>query len=289
MKMVAVAAISLATSISLSAQWLNHPTPGVPRKADGSPDLAAPTPRTADGKPDFSGIWLLEKNNPCPPEGCPDMEISREFVNLGWNMPGGLPLQPWAAALRKARLAENSKDDPGSNCRPTGIVKWTINPFFRKFLQLPGLMVILNERDSAYRQIFTDGRSLPVDPAPTPNGYSVGRWDGDTLVVETTNFNPGESLRPYFDNSILLSPAAKVTERFTRVSAKQILYQFSVDDPATYSQVWHAEMPLNATQGPVYEYACHEGNYALPGMLGGARRQEKEAASKGAATPGGGE
>jgi hypothetical protein len=107
-------------------------------------------------------------------------------------------------------------------------------------------------------------------------GDSIGHWEGETLVVETTNFNPGESLRPYFDNSILLSPNAKVTERFTRVSPTQILYQFSVDDPATYSQVWRAEMPLNATQGPVYEYACHEGNYALPGILAGARKAEKD-------------
>jgi hypothetical protein len=107
-------------------------------------------------------------------------------------------------------------------------------------------------------------------------GDSIGWWEGQTLVVETTNFNPGESLRPYFDNSILLSPAAKVTERFTRASPTQILYQFAVDDPATYRQVWRAEMPLNATQGPVYEYACHEGNYALPGILAGARKAEHD-------------
>jgi hypothetical protein len=107
-------------------------------------------------------------------------------------------------------------------------------------------------------------------------GDSIGWWDGDTLVVETTNFNPGESLRPYFSNSILLSPGAKVTERFTRVSPTQILYRFEVDDPATYSQVWKAEMPLNAAKGPVYEYACHEGNYALPGILAGARKADRE-------------
>jgi hypothetical protein len=107
-------------------------------------------------------------------------------------------------------------------------------------------------------------------------GDSIGWWEGDTLVVETTNFNPGESLRPYFDNSILLSPGAKVTERFTRVSPTQILYRFEVDDPTVYTQVWKAEMPLNSTKGPVYEYACHEGNYALPGILAGARKAEKD-------------
>jgi hypothetical protein len=107
-------------------------------------------------------------------------------------------------------------------------------------------------------------------------GDSVGWWEGDTLVVETTNFNPGESLRPYFGNSILLSSGAKVTERFTRVSPTQILYRFEVNDPATYSQVWKAEMPMNAATGPVYEYACHEGNYALPGILAGARKADRE-------------
>jgi hypothetical protein len=137
-------------------------------------------------------------------------------------------------------------------------------------------LVILVEMDHDARIVrLGDRRHLPANIRPWM-GDSVGWWEGDTLVVETTNFNPGESLRPYFDNSIYLSPAARVTERFTRVSPTQILYRFAVDDPATYSQVWKAEMPLNATKGPVYEYACHEGNYALPGILAGARQAEKE-------------
>jgi hypothetical protein len=107
-------------------------------------------------------------------------------------------------------------------------------------------------------------------------GDSIGRWEGETLVVETTNFNPGESLRPYFGATMYLSKDAKVTERFTRVSPTQILYQFAVEDPTVFSQTWRGEMPLNATKGPVYEYACHEGNYALPGILAGARHGEKE-------------
>lgn len=113
-------------------------------------------------------------------------------------------------------------------------------------------------------------------PGATWMGDSVGRWEGDTLVVETSGFNPGESLRPYFGASLFLSPQAKVTERFTRISADQILYAFEVDDPTVYSKVWKAEMPLNASKGPVYEYACHEGNYSLPGILAGARKAESE-------------
>jgi hypothetical protein len=107
-------------------------------------------------------------------------------------------------------------------------------------------------------------------------GDSVGRWEGDTLVVETTNFNPGEQLRPGIPTTFFVSKDAKVTERFTRISDKQILYQFTVDDPSVYTRTWRGEMPLNAAQGPVYEYACHEGNYALPGILRGARVAEKE-------------
>ena len=94
-------------------------------------------------------------------------------------------------------------------------------------------------------------------------------------MVETTNFNPGESLRPYFGATLYLSKEAKVTERFTRVSPSQILYEFQVEDPSVFTQVWKAQMPLNATKGPVYEYACHEGNYALPDILSGARAAEK--------------
>lgn len=107
-------------------------------------------------------------------------------------------------------------------------------------------------------------------------GDSVGWWEGDTLVVETTNFNPAESLRPYFGASLFLSPNAKVIERFTRVADKQILYAFEVTDPAVFTKTWRAEMAMNATAGPMYEYACHEGNYALPGILAGARKAESE-------------
>jgi hypothetical protein len=107
-------------------------------------------------------------------------------------------------------------------------------------------------------------------------GESVGRWEGDTLVVETTGFNPGESLRVYFRQTIFLSPNAKVTERFTRIAKAQILYEFSVDDPKVFSKPWRAQMAMNASKGPVYEYACHEGNYSLPGILAGARKTERD-------------
>ena len=155
----------LALSASLHAQWLNYPTRGVPRTLDGKPDLAAPAPRTADGKPDLSGIWQLEPR-PCQIEliarqtMCP----AAEFINFGAKLPGGLPYQPWAATLVKERTEQLGKDDPVGLCRPGGALRILTFPPFRKFLQMPGLFVILSERDVTYRQIFMDGRPLPDDP-----------------------------------------------------------------------------------------------------------------------------
>ncbi len=115
-----VAALLCAGSITVSAQWLKYPTAGVPRTKDGKPNVAASAPRAADGKPDLSGIWDIEHNRPCPPGGCPDMEVGQEFVNIGWSLKGGLPYQPWAADARKTRMLENGKDDPSSHCLPRG-------------------------------------------------------------------------------------------------------------------------------------------------------------------------
>lgn len=141
-----------------------------------------------------------------------------------------------------------------------------------QFLQTPEHVVVVVEMNH-------DARIIPmtnkVDQRnPQWLGNSKGRWEGDTLVVETTNFNPGESLRTFFQNSYYLSPDAKVIERFTRVSPTEILYEFSVDDPKIFSQVWKAEMVFNKSDKPAYEYACHEGNHSLPGILAGARRHD---------------
>ncbi|HEX3363934.1 hypothetical protein [Phenylobacterium sp.] len=197
-----------------------------------------------------------------------------------------------AAYIEALRKARNSWDGPenrplgercilgfGSTAGPPMLNVLYNNNY--QIVQSKDSVAILVEMNHDVRIVRLVGKDL-ADKAHLPGymrpwmGDSIGWWDGDTLVVETTNFNPGESLRPYFGNSILLSPGAKVTERFTRVSPTQILYRFSVDDPATYSQVWKAEMPLNAAKGPVYEYACHEGNYALPGILAGARKADRE-------------
>src|SRR5579863_4168784 len=129
-------------------QWLHYPTPGIPRTPDGKPNLSAPAPRTQDGKPDLSGIWDVLHNRPCPPEGCADMFIPQEFLDIGYSLKGGLPYQPWAAAIVKQRMAENRLTDPNAHCLPTGIVRMYTTPLFRKIIQTPGLLVILNEREA---------------------------------------------------------------------------------------------------------------------------------------------
>src|SRR4051812_30619148 len=160
----------------LLLQWLHYPAADVPRNPDGKPDLNAPPPRTRDGHPDFSGVWDIEHNRPCPPEGCNDMQIGQEFIDIGWSLKGGLPFLPWAETLMKERKAQNVKDDPGSHCLPTGLVKMHTTPLLSKIIQAPGVLVVLNERETIYRQIFTDGRPLPEVDLPSFNGYSSAKW-----------------------------------------------------------------------------------------------------------------
>jgi hypothetical protein len=170
---VAAVGLQLTLPLPVHAQWLHYPTAGIPRTSAGVFDPNARAPRGVDGKPDLSGVWDIEHNRPCPPEGCADMEVGQEFVNIGWSLKGGLPYQPWAAALVKTRIAQNGKDDPGSHCLPTGIVKMHTTPLYRKIVQIPGLVIILNERNTSFRQIFTDGRPMPSIDQPTFDGYSA--------------------------------------------------------------------------------------------------------------------
>ncbi len=108
-------------------------------------------------------------------------------------------------------------------------------------------------------------------------GDSVGRWEGDTLVIETTGMHPQESMRIYYGQSLYISKDAKITEKLSRISERQLLYQFEVDDPTVYSQAWRAEMIFNASTEPSFEYACHEGNYSMPGILAGGRKEDAAA------------
>ena len=263
---IGLAAVLSIAAMPLHAQWLNYPTAGVPKTAAGMPDLNAPAPRTADGRPDLSGIWDIEHNRPCPPGGCPDMFIGEEFLNIGWGLKGGLRYQPWAAALVKERMEQNGKDDPISHCLPGGPVKTHTIPLLSKFIQIPGLIVILNERDASYRQIFTDGRALPTIDIPSFNGYSSGSWDGDTLVVETTGFKDGMWLDR---NGSPLTDAAKLTERFRRRNYGTMDIELTVEDPKAYTAPWTITLQhFIVLDTDLLDYICLENEKDVPRLIG---------------------
>ena len=241
----------------LSAQWIKYPTPRVPKTSTGAPNLNAPTPRAADGKPDFSGIWEPVKNRRCPPNGCFDMEVPEEFFNAGWSLKNGLPYQPWAAAAVKERQEQNGKDDPVTHCRPPGVLQLHTTPQLRKILRMPpDLLVILSEFAVGYRQIFTDGRPLPVDPNPSFLGYSSGKWDGDTLVVNTIGFNDGQ----WIDRGgSPMTDAAKLTERFRRINYGKLEIAVTVDDPKAYTAPWTITLGYTIVlDTDLLEYHCAE-------------------------------
>ena len=216
------AAILFCLAALSYGQWLGYPTPGIPRTKDGKPDLKAPAPRTSDGKVDLSGLYLSDD--------------ARHFSDIASDFkPGEFPIQPWAAALAKQRQDTNRYEDPYSHCLPLGVPRINTpanRPF--KIYQMPRAVVILYEAGSTFREIFMDGRPLPVDPQPTWMGYSIGHWDGDTLVVETAGFNDkawldGDGGHPH-------SEAMRVTERFRRPSFGALEIQVTVDDPKAYTK-----------------------------------------------------
>jgi hypothetical protein len=264
-----LAAAILATAICapLPAQWLTYPTAGVPTTPNGLPNLGAPAPRTADGKPDFSGIWEAENILPCDPNtnSCTDLRAAPEIRDIAAHLPGGLPYQPWAADLIKVRAAANGRDWPHSRCIPLGPTEIHTTPHFRKFVQAPGLLLILHEWNASYRQIFTDGRPLPVDPQPSWNGYSSGRWEGDALVVESAGFRDGLWLDIKGDP---LTDAAKVTERFRRLNYGNMEIELTIDDPKAYSKPWtvklHEFIVLNTE---LLDYFCMENEKDMSHMV----------------------
>jgi hypothetical protein len=232
-------------ALAAQAQWINYPTAGIPRTPDGKPDLGAPPPRTPDGGPDLSGLWQ-------PASGGADPQ----FVDIAKEVKGGLPFQTWAADLVKARRAENNKADPDAHCQPLGTVKMHLHPYPRKILQPPGLIVILYERDTVYRQIFTDGRPLPDDPQPSFYGYSTGKWEGDTLVVQTIGFRDGLWLDI---SGTPLTDAAKITERYHRPTFGKLEIDVTVDDSKAYTKPWTIRVNQTlAADTDLMEFFCSD-------------------------------
>jgi hypothetical protein len=170
-------------------------------------------------------------------------------------------------------VAVGETNDPVYECFPPGTPRVYLHPFPVELIETPGRVLMVFEYDHLIRQVYTDGREHRTDLAPMWMGDSIGRWEGDTLVIETTNFRSDQVFRGASEN-------LKVTERLTRVSPQQIVYRFTIDDPTSFEAPWSGELAFNATQQNIYEYACHEGNYALPGILAGAREEERAKVAK---------
>src|SRR5262245_28887622 len=176
-------------SVSVQAQWQDQPTKGLPRTADGKPVLSAPTPRTTGGRPDLSGIWLPAPDPDGRAGGVEGIVAPKYMIDIMRDFPPGqVPFQPWGAGMYKQRNDNSRLDNPQIRCLPAGVVRLNAYTHPYKIVQTPDLILILYESGTMFRQVFLDGRTHPKDPQPTWLGYSVGRWEGDTLVIETVGF-----------------------------------------------------------------------------------------------------
>ena len=248
----------------LAGQWLNYPTAGVPRLPDGKPDLAAPPPRTADGRLDLSGLWQPGVGGGTAPVAG-GVALAPEFGNIAARLKDPLPLRPWARDLIAARQANFGKDNPDGRCLPLGMIHMHSHPFPRKMLQSPGLLVILYEKNVDYRQIFLDGRPLPTDPNPSFNGYSSGRWEGDTLVVQTIGFRDDIWLDAVGHP---ITESARVTERFRRPAYGSLEIEITVDDSKAYTAPWTVTLHHHiALDTELMEYFC-ENEKDIPHLVG---------------------
>ena len=263
-RLSAFVSIILACCVSYAAQWPKYQERGVPRDAQGRMSVDGPAPKAADGKPDFSGDWVRADREPPPAElsgilntpatpgipvepptspfpPSPNSPPVASFWDIGTNLPGGTPLTPWAAELKKNRMATNSRDNPDANCLPMGPTQFHMQPQPRKIVQTPTLIVILYEANYGTRLIYTDGRALPPQGEPQPwwYGYSIGRWEGDTLVVETNNVRGAES--GPFDGWLDVrgspySDQAKFVERFRRPIFGKLEIDVTVEDAKSYTK-----------------------------------------------------
>jgi hypothetical protein len=218
---LASAALVSVLSATASAQWINHPTPGVPRLADGKPNLTAPAPRTADGKPDLSGIWRAARTG----------EYGYDY-NVAQNLKPE-DIQPAADAIRLKRVQDFRKDSPLARCLPVSVPFLNFRGMSR-MIQTPGLTAILYESpNSPHRVVFTDGRELPKDPNPTWLGYSVGHWEQDTLVVNSIGFND----KGWLDvGGYPQTESLRLTERFRRRDFGHLELEVTFDDPKTFKK-----------------------------------------------------
>jgi len=221
MRRITTAIFVVTAMSSASAQWIHVPLPDTPRMPDGQANLSASAPKTPDGKPDLSGIWRAAEG--------------KYLQNLAEDL-GEAPFQPWAATLYKQRVESLAKGRPTERCLPHGIPDAMMvrsGPW--KIVQTPRVTLILFEEMNHYRQVFTDGRGFPKDPNPAWFGYSIGKWEGDTFVVDTTGFNDQTWLddpgHPHTD-------ALHAIERFRRRDFGHLEIDITIDDAKAYTKPW---------------------------------------------------
>ena len=271
---VTVLSIILVAGAAVSAQWFDYPSPRAPRTATGEVDLSAPAPRLSNGKPDFSGVWmtgdpacvirgtasvsellqLMPRSRQCPARMA---TFSRQSINMGIDMSGGLPYQPWLARLVDQRTANQAIDDPHIRCLPDLFLRAYGLPHYLKFSQMADLLLMLNEYNGNYRQVFTDGRPLPVAPNPSWQGYSTGTWSGDTLVIDTVGFR--DDLWIDWDGSVI-TESAKLQERIRRTDFGHLDIEVTVDDPKAYTRPWTITLRQQfAADTELIDEVCAEG------------------------------
>jgi hypothetical protein len=255
MRIFILALLAMAAGTGAGAQWLKQPTAGIPRNASGRPNLSAPVPRTADGHPDLSGLW---RRNP------------RYAFDIAVDLTPG-DVAPWARALLTQRSEQLGRDHMIALCLPSGPF-YTTSVDMAKIIQTPALIAILHP-DLTYRQIFMDGRVLEKDPNPTWMGYSVGRWEEDTLVVESAGFND----RTWLDG--LGHPhteALRTTERYRRLDFGRMELQFTIEDPTAYARPWTVKIDMFlAADTEMIEYVCNENEKDRAHMVGTASDEQK--------------
>ena len=246
-----------ALSSSVSARWPRYPDPGIPKTPDGKPNLAAPAPRLADGKPDLFGVWMARAG--ADPNDQPGRPPRANFGNTAAGIKDDLPFQPWARELQKKRSAEFSKDNPDGLCLPESTLQLHLDPQPFKIVQTPKQIYIIYETNYGIRTVYTDGRPLPPQGGPQPYwyGYSVGRWEGDTLVVETNNYKDGGWLDA---RGSPVTDALKVTERIRRLNYGRIDIELTVDDPKAYTQPFtvRVDESLLPDGSDLIEFICNE-------------------------------
>lgn len=247
------------------AQWLNYPTPGIPRTKDGKPNLSAPAPRTGDGKPDLSGIWEAEsasreellRRTPDGVNFLGETSVSTYFMNILADFkPGEAPILPPALSSFREHASTQGAGFSLTRCLPSGLPVAESAPEPHKIIQTPGLIIVLYEADMTFRQIYTDGRKLPVDPQPSWLGYSIGKWDGDSLVVNANGFNDKSWLdasgHPHSD-------AMRITERFHRLDFGHMDIQITIDDPKNYSAPFTIKSKQRLIPDTdILEFVCRE-------------------------------